>query len=287
MKLAALTIVRGRQRHLQNQARGWSMSNRKPDCWVIVGMDEDVHPPEPVDSIEIITDRVDGTGDSLPLAEARNHAAQLSPCDAMVFLDVDCIPSPTMLTEFESAVGQPDHLWMGSPRYLPQNKTAGDWTMDDLAQSAIPHPIQPVIDIGQRQTSTEYEKFWSLCFAVTKQTFCKIGGFNEGFAGYGAEDTDFAFAARDAGVPFGFAGAIAYHQHHAVCKPPLNHFDAIVRNAEQFRRRWKTWPMESWLNAFAEGGFIKFARESESIEVLARPTRQQIEAATVCTPAGF
>ncbi|EMI53307.1 glycosyltransferase family 2 protein [Rhodopirellula sallentina] len=287
MIIHALTIVRGRELHLQNQARGWMQSVRKPDRWIIVGMDEDIIPPDTGGTIDVITERVDTINESLPLAKARNRAAQLSDADAMVFLDVDCIPSPNMLTTFEDAIGESDRLWMGSPRYLPAGATTSDWSMPELREKAIAHPYQPRLTEGEWQPSTEYEKFWSLCFATTPDTFQTIGGFSEDFAGYGGEDTDFAFAAREAGVPFGFAGAMAYHQHHAVCKPPLNHFDAIIRNAIQFRRRWDCWPMESWLNAFARHGLIRFDADSDTLELIQRPTNEQIQNATVMTPAGF
>ncbi|MFG0255570.1 MAG: glycosyltransferase family 2 protein [Rhodopirellula sp. JB053] len=227
MIIDALTIVRGRELHLKNQAKGWIQSVRKPNRWIIVGMDEDVTVPDTGGKIDVITERVDTTNESLPLAEARNRAAQLSNAEAMVFLDVDCIPSPNMLTAFEDAIGESDRLWMGSPRYLPAGATTSDWSMQELREKSIAHPLQPTLDDGERQPSTEYEKFWSLCFAITRNSFQTIGGFSEDFAGYGGEDTDFAFAARQTNVPFGCVGAMAYHQHHAVCKPPLNHFDAI------------------------------------------------------------
>lgn len=287
MSVSALTIVRGREAHLLNQWKGWHQSEQKPDRWIIVGMDQDVEPPASDGSIEVITSRVDGGGESLPLARARNHAAKLCDSEVMVFLDVDCIPAPTMLSHLTAAAVDEDRLWMGSPRYLPKNAATGDWSMQDLQSSAVKHPLQPKLTSAQRLASTEYEKFWSLCFAVRKETFFRIGGFNESFAGYGGEDTDFAFAARSADVPFGFVGATAFHQHHSVCKPPLNHFDAIVRNAIQFHRRWDVWPMESWLNAFADMRLIQFDPTAAKMKVIAHPTKQQIANATKTTPAGF
>lgn len=287
MTISALTIVRGRESHLQNQAKGWQQSDRKPDRWIIVGMDQDITPPECNHSIEIVTGRVDGDGGSLPLAHARNHAASLCESEAMVFLDVDCIAAPSMLSILEAAIADEDRLWMGRPRYLPENAANGAWEMHDLESVAVDHPLQPDLAFAQRVASTQYEKFWSLCFGIRKETFRKIGGFDESFAGYGGEDTDFAFAARAADVPLGFVGATAYHQHHSVCKPPLNHFDAIIRNAIQFRKRWDTWPMESWLTAFAELSLIEFDPASDTLEITARPTASQISEATVATPAGF
>ncbi|TWT93611.1 glycosyltransferase family 2 protein [Neorhodopirellula pilleata] len=287
MKISALTIVRGRQKHLENQWRGWLRSDIKPHRWIIVGMNQEVVVPGHDPSVEILTDQVIARGESLPLASARNVAANLCETDAMVFLDVDCIPSPSMLTHFAQAIHNENRLWMGSPRYLPRGATDGDWTFEGLDQSGIRHPIQPSLTRGELRSSDEYEKFWSLCFGVSKETYQRIGGFDESFAGYGAEDTDFAFATRQADVPFGFVGAVAYHQHHAVCKPPLNHFDAIVRNAVQFRRRWNAWPMQGWLDAFANLGMIRYVPDSDELQVLTHPTKQQVEQATVMTPAGF
>lgn len=287
MNITALTIVRGRESHLRNQWLGWRLSDRKPRRWIIVGMDQDVVIPGQSEGIEVIASRVDGEAGSLPLARARNHAMSLCKTEGAIFLDVDCIPSSRMLALFTQAIQDEDRLWMGSPRYLPAGSTAGRWQMEDLEQQAVVHPLQPDLNEGQRLASTEYEKFWSLCFAIRKDTFDRIGGFCESFAGYGGEDTDFAYAARKTGVPFGFIGAFAYHQHHTVCKPPLNYFEAIIRNAIQFHRRWNVWPMESWLKEFASRGFIEFDASSSKLEIRHHPTQQQIEQTKVETPAGF
>ncbi len=118
MKISALTIVRGRQHHLENQWRGWLQSDIKPYQWIIVGMNQEVIVSGDDSSIEIIADQVITPGESLPLAHARNCAAKLCETDAMVFLDVDCIPSPSMLTHFVNAMQHECRLWMGSPRYI-------------------------------------------------------------------------------------------------------------------------------------------------------------------------
>ncbi|TWT66133.1 glycosyltransferase family 2 protein [Allorhodopirellula solitaria] len=249
-------------------------------------MDQDVDLPKTT-AFPVRTARVDGNGTSLPLAEARNRAAEFSRSESIVFLDVDCIPSASMIDRFQSALRDDDRLWMGSARYLPANATDGQWKMDDLSLLARPHPLQPDLDEGERQPSEHYEMFWSLCFAIRKSTFQQIGGFDGSFDGYGGEDTDFAFAARHAGVSFGFLGAVAYHQHHKVCKPPLNHFDAIVRNAMQFREKWGVWPMESWLNAFARMGLLQFDIRDDTLSILRKPLSEEIDAAAAVAPYGF
>ena len=48
--------------------------------------------------------------------------------------------------------------------------------------------------------------FWSLAFAMRRVHFESVGGFNESFIGYGAEDTDFAFRATCSGLDLAFLG---------------------------------------------------------------------------------
>ena len=117
--------------------------------------------------------------------------------------------------------------------------------------------------------------FWSLAFAIRRARFDALGGFDERFSGYGAEDTDFGFRAHAKDVPLLFVGgAIACHQYHTVFDPPVQHFADILRNAEQFRRIWGFWPMRGWLDAFAARGLI--AVTDEELIVLRHPTSDDL-----------
>lgn len=286
MKVSVLTIVRGRQAHLENQLKGLLQSEILPHEWIVVGMNQEVSLPDG-ERFPIRTSSVHHPTEPLPLAQARNHAASLCTTNGMVFLDVDCIPSPDMIGNMLKALRTENRLWMGCPRYLPAGAADGDWQMDQLEQLAVDHPLQPQLGEQERKASERYEMFWSLCFAISRSSFQQIGGFDDSFDGYGGEDTDFAFSARKAGVPLGFVNAVAYHQHHSVCKPPLNHLKPIVENAERFHRKWGVWPMESWLNAFADRDLINFDKESDSIAIHRLPSDTEIEEATSLTPAGF
>ncbi|WP_047817028.1 glycosyltransferase family 2 protein [Rhodopirellula islandica] len=286
MKISVLTIVRGRQAHLENQLKGLLQSEILPHEWVVVGMNQDVTLPD-CQRFPIRISSVNHPTEPLPLAQARNHAASLCKTDGLVFLDVDCIPSPDMIGNMLNALQTEDRLWMGCPRYLPAEAAEDDWQMDHLQRLSVGHPLQPQLGEEKRQGSERYEMFWSLCFATSLSSFDQIGGFDDSFDGYGGEDTDFAFSARKAGVPFGFVNAVAYHQHHSVCKPPLNHLKPIVKNAERFHRKWGVWPMESWLNAFAERELIEFDKDADSITIHRMPTESEIQKATSLTPAGF
>lgn len=292
--VSVLTIVKGRQQQLQNQLRGLVQLEQPPDEWVVVGMGEsaestladlitDLSVPFPV---RFATVAIDGRHE-LPLAEARNLAAHVARHPILVFLDVDCIPAPEMLTEFCNAQQHRVQLWMGTPLYLPAGAAEGSWSLRTLTGKAVRHPKIPSLEPTQRIDQHAYEMFWSLCFCVAAGTFRRIGGFDESFAGYGAEDTDFAFAARDADVPFGLIGGRVFHQYHSVCKPPLNHFESILINARRFREKWGCWPMESWLNAFDDRGLVEFSTQHDVLETVRSPSRQEIAEAVTETPAGF
>jgi N-acetylglucosaminyl-diphospho-decaprenol L-rhamnosyltransferase len=69
---------------------------------------------------------------------------------------------------------------------------------------------------------------------------------------------DFGQRARAAGLDLHWVGgADAFHQHHPVSDPPVEHLDDILRNGAHFAARWGWWPMEGWLRAFAERGLIR------------------------------
>ena len=288
MSLSVLTIVRGRRTHLQRQARGLSLAVEKPYEWVIVSMGEP--PPERASlslpaAAKLRTDRVDGERD-LPLAAARKRAAELATGDVLVFLDVDCIPGRNCLPELNNAASE-GGLWMGDVRYLPQGQPSEEeWTEADLERVAVQHPLLPDLAAGERRDE-RHEMFWSLCFAARADVWDRIGGFDPDYLGYGAEDTDVGFAARAAGIPFGRVGARAYHQHHPVCQPPLNHVVDIVENARRFHSKWNVWPMDKWLNQFAEAGYVRFDPETNVCEVVTEPSEDEITAATTDSPAGF
>ena len=83
-------------------------------------------------------------------------------------------------------------------------------------------------------------------------------GFDEAYVGYGGEDTDFGQRLGAAGGRLLWVGgARAHHQHHPTASPPVQHVHDIVANANRFAGRWGWWPMEGWLDAFAEMGLAE------------------------------
>ena len=209
----------------------------------------------------------------LPLARARNAAAAAAlerGADLLVFLDVDCVPSPGLVAGYARAAVDPavraapgPVLLCGPVAYLPA-RGPGHLTGGPGAASrggprrtrhARPrHPEQVVA-----ADPSQWWLFWSLSFAVTAPDWTRFGGFCEEYRGYGGEDTDVAATVRSLGGSlFWVGGAEAHHQHHPVQDPPVHHLEAIVRNAAVFHRRWGWWPMTGWLEQFRAAGLADY-----------------------------
>lgn len=204
----------------------------------------------------------------------------------MIFLDVDCIPDVRLVGTYANLLRDFDGLLMGDIFYLPQAFDKAAWDFPTLYRMAVPHPRRPVLS-GEAQLISRYELFWTLNFALQRRTLSLLEGFDAGYQGYGAEDTDFAFTARQQGIPFALCPARAYHQPHPVYNPPLQHFGDIISNATRFKAKWDVWPMEGWLQQFARAGLISWQPSAQKIQVIRPPDRLEINAAHQDAPAGF
>lgn len=221
----------------------------------------------------------------LPLARARNAAAAAAlerGADLLVFLDVDCVPSPGLLAGYARAAQDPavraasgPALLCGPVAYLPEGvRVTSAADLPRLPSAARPHPARPdpapgtVVLAGEDQ----WWLFWSLSFAVRAADWTRSGGFCEEYRGYGGEDTDVAATVRSlGGALFWVGGATAAHQHHPVQDPPVHHLDAIVRNAAVFHRRWGWWPMTGWLEQFRAAGLAGYDAATRTWSVTGPP----------------
>lgn len=269
-RVAVLTIVAGRHDHLRGQVAGLARSHRPPDLHVVVSMGDDDITAGRVEGLagawptEIVPVEVDDLG--LPLARARNAAAARAEelgADLLVFLDVDCIPGPDLLGTYATHALGPQRppspaIWCGDVAYLPPLGPGEELDLDRLAERGRHRDDRVLLGPGETQREEDLRMFWSLSFAMTPQDFREAGGFCEDYVGYGGEDTDFAQSVEAAGGSLTWVGgATAYHQHHESTSPPVQHLEAVVRNAGVFHDRWGWWPMEGWLAAFEERGLAR------------------------------
>lgn len=312
--VTVITTCYGRNRHLYNLLSSLMNGSIKPDEVIIVNDDAD---PTRLADFDLNIVQIATTADvpaashsdistktAFDIGHNRNLGAARASHNVLIFLDVDCIVSPTFIEQLKNKVqAQPDGLFMGQPRYLTRPLSEqessklrdGVLSTSDLNELSVYNPYRDNFDESESSTTDrsdraskqttmkkteDYGAFWSLCFAITRQQFEKIGGFDTQYTGYGAEDTDFAFTARQLDIDFYLTADVVYHQQHSVYRPPLNHLDSIVINANRFYDKWQRWPMSGWLSPFVEMGLIDWQPEQASPIVSKRqPTRDEIEQA--------
>lgn len=278
--VSIVVLVKNRQRHLHNLLLGVQQLAEAPAEVLVVHMNEPVESPPDFFQGTYVGTAIQNAATPLPLAQARNRGARTARSPLLIFLDVDCVPAPDLVTDYRLTLAQqPDAIAMGGVYYLPAPLIEG-WQQADLEAQGKAHPARLYPAVGERVFTDDYRLFWSLNFALRRSTWEAIGGFDERFQGYGAEDTDFAFMAQAQAVPLVWVGgAAAYHQYHANYSPPLQHFHDIVKNATAFHQKWGWWPMEKWLGQFVEAGYIRWTATAAEITVIQPPAAAAVAAA--------
>ena len=303
--VTVITTCYGRNSHLYNLLSSLMNGSVKPDEVIIVNDDADskrlaefslniLKIPTTIEAAVNISNKA-----GFDIGHNRNIGAAHATHDTLIFLDVDCIVAPTFIEQLSAKLQRyPDSLLMGQPRYLTrplsdmeslklENRSLTTCFLNKLS---VYNPYRynfneaDYIATSIKQTvidqTDDYGAFWSLCFAIKRQQFEHIGGFDTQYIGYGAEDTDFAFTARKLDIDFYLTADIVYHQQHSVYRPPLNHLDSIIINANRFYAKWQHWPMEGWLKQFSNIGLICWTVvQSTPIVVLRKPSAHEIEQA--------
>ncbi|GEL43621.1 glycosyl transferase family A [Methylorubrum extorquens] len=275
-----LTLVRGRADRLRNLMWGLARQTLRPCELVIAWMQPEPAPDLPDPGCPVRHLHV--PGEPMPLAAARNRAAAAASGDLLVFLDVDCIPGPTLVAAYADAATSERGLFLGEVFYLPPDAIAGGMAPDPAALDRLgrAHPARPPLPETGLRREPDAGQLWGLSFALPAGAWRAVGGMDERYVGYGGEETDLAARLAGSGLPtFWVAGARAYHQHHPVHVPPLQHFAPILANATRFHARHGRWCMTYWLEQFRAAGLIAWDAEAAAIRVLRQPSAPEIAAA--------
>lgn len=266
MRTALITIVHGRHDHLRRQREWIAALAPQPAMHVVVSMGDPAVE-------EILTERSScptlfvrlAPTEELPLARARNLGASeaiAAGADALVLLDVDCLPEPSIVGDYLDAFARLAHVdapsvVCGRVRYVPSGVAAADHRPDRLNELAPDHHLR-MVPAGGALARGDVRLLWSLNLGLTARDWVRIGGFDEDYVGYGGEDTDFGQRLAAAGGDMWWTStAGAFHQYHPVSRPPVQHVEAIVRNANLFASRWGFEPMSGWLEEFRERGLAE------------------------------
>lgn len=276
---SVLTLVRGRADRLRNLMAALARQSVRPRELVIAWMQPDrasdlPDPGCPVRHLHV-------AGEPMPLAAARNRAAEAATGELLIFLDVDCIPSSTLVEAYRHSATQAAGLFLGEVLYLPPGLDSGTASDEPaLARLGRTHPARPEIPSEGLRRERDSGQLWGLSFALPARSWRAVGGMDEAYLGYGGEETDLAARLDASGLPtFWIAGARAYHQHHPVHMPPLQHFEPILANATRFYRAHGRWCMTYWLDQFRAAGLIAWDADAYAIRVLRVPSAVEVAAA--------
>ncbi|WP_336921950.1 glycosyltransferase family 2 protein [Aquipuribacter sp. SD81] len=258
-RVSVVTIVRGRLEHLRRQGWGLAEQDEPHPEWVVVrmgGPDPSAVLTEGPRPVLVELDVPDGS--PLPLAAARNAGIAAASGETVVLLDVDAVPGPQTLRRYGDAAERTGGAVAGPVSYLPAGVPATHADLGTLAGAGRPHPARPVPADGELLPEQRWELLWTVSMAAPAALLRRVGGFDERYTGYGAEDTDLAMRLRASGAPLHWVGgAWAYHQHHEEVGR-RDRVPDIVRNASTFRRTWGWWPMAGWLADLAAEGRVEW-----------------------------
>ncbi len=276
--LSVIIIFSGRHQHLINTLKNLATGTQLPDEVIIVEMAKTkLSLPNSILEIEHLLIS-DFKPSALPIAKARNLGAINAAFKTLVFLDVDCMPSKNFIENIRLQNELERGIYMGKPLYL--TKALESLKHDDISAHAIQHPSRPII--SEILECDDYGLFWSLCFFIDSVLFFELGGFDENYNGYGAEDTDFAWKCKAQNVRLYLTPFEVYHQQHSFYRPPLNNISAIANNSNYFYSKWGIWPMINHLKLFEQCGYIKWNPErNEKIQLISMPNSEAISNAMV------
>ena len=255
MKSSVCTLAHGRDKHLENLVLGLRQSKRPPGE-LVIGVMQDRRYDLPETSFPIRQIVLGNKG--IPLAAARNAAADTARGEVLVFLDVDCIPHPELLGDYLDHAESRNGVLMGEVGYLPRGAAANGPDYAKFERVAVRHSERAGPPLETARRCGDYRCFWSLNFAISARDFEASGGFDDSFDGYGGEDTDFGRTCATNDVPIWWVrGARAYHQYHPHYMPPVHHLDSVLANATRFAEKWGEPTMQHWLRAFTLMGLIE------------------------------
>jgi GT2 family glycosyltransferase len=118
--ISVVTLAGGRPDHLRNVVTGLARQTMQPTGLIVAVIQDTPYdlPEAPFPIRQMMV-----SGPHLPLAAARNAAAKAAVGDKLVFLDMDCIPTPDLVADYDRFLTEEDGLLMGEVMYLPGGAT--------------------------------------------------------------------------------------------------------------------------------------------------------------------
>jgi len=139
--------------------------------------------------------RVEADGVNRGRAGARNVGLAAAAAEYVVFLDDDCLTSPTFVSAHHAVVASEDREVMVLGATMLSNEVSGE----DLSPSTVAAHRRAVAAVDSGEWTTSWNCFVSNHAGVTATAARRVAGFDEGFVGWGEEDIDFGYRLHKAG----------------------------------------------------------------------------------------
>lgn len=273
--IGVITIVKNRIPQFYSLIKSLEASTLKPKELVVVWMTSpSTH--SLVQSEHFPIKHRFATTDSLPIARARNKGAEATDASTLIFTDVDCIIDPQLLSQISMKIDPGTTLGtvMTELNVIPEN--ADYKTVNRLTGSGEPR---------HKAQKQPHDRFASSLFAMQRDDFDKVGGFDEHYSGFGISDIDFATRCHRQGIAHRSLPLVTYKQHRRCRVCPLNHLLDIVRNANLYKDKWGYYPKTHWLSTFMARGFVSKPSTHAPLSVIRLPTSKEIRSAIAGVPA--
>ena len=272
--IGVITIVKNRIPQFYALLKSLEASEHKPKELVVVWMTSPSS-HSLVQSEHFPVKHCFSTTDSLPIAKARNRGAAATNAATLLFLDVDCVIHPTLLTQVSTNVSRGTTIGseMTELKVIPEG--AGYDEVSRLPESR-----------ESRHSALQHKPkgLQSSLFAVSREDFDRVEGFDENYAGFGIGDIDFATRCNRVGITHRTLPLVTYKQYRQCRAYPLNHLLDIVSNANLYRNKWGYYPRTQWLTTFMARGFVNKSSVHAPLTVTRLPTVKEIRSAMAGIP---
>ncbi|TDR31010.1 galactosyltransferase-related protein [Hydromonas duriensis] len=148
-----------------------------------------------------------------PKAFLYNLGAKLSRCEALLFLDVDCIPNPSVLSSCVYNIMFTKNNDVLVP-YFGAINIAGE-----TKQRFVDNPSYDVFTGIDKNHLNEdsvllYESSMGGAFIFRREAYIRVGGMDTTFIGWGGEDNEFFYRSKRLGIPWSSMDVPLFHLHH-------------------------------------------------------------------------
>ncbi|MBQ0989089.1 glycosyltransferase [Micromonospora sp. H61] len=176
---------------------------------------------------------------------ARNRGAEEATGDILIFVDGDQLVPPTFVDwhlRHYRVIGAKKAV-IGFRKYLRTPEAFDDRFMRDGGEEFLGGIIKSDIrldvlsrlsDIGVGDLKTSWHLFFTCNVSVPRVDYKRVGGFNEGFRGWGLEDSELGYRLGRSGTQLVFdEESFAYHQGPPL-SPNMSVYEGWLKNLSLF-----------------------------------------------------